>query len=426
VSDWFLVFAVAVFLLTANAIRPCPLRVLSVPSFFGGWLASELAPHNLVITVVGTIVFVAAGAVVGVKGVVALVLCLLAAAGLVYLIIEAHGSRDVMEDALCEGLGPQYLDRISSQFSDNYDLRVPWRQLVTPLARRHPEVERIRNIQYRGAGRRGRLDVYRRKDHPSGCPVLLQIHGGGWVIGNKDQQGLPLMNHLASRGWVCVSTNYRLSPRATFPEHLLDLKETIRWIREHGPEYGADPDFLIVTGGSAGGHLTALVGLTANDPEYQPGFEDVDTSVDAAIPYYGVYDFTDESGLKMARDRLKFLEKVVVKLPYADHREEFRKASPIFRVREDAPPFFVIHGHHDSLVPVEEARLFVEGMREKSESPVVYAELPGAQHAFEIFPSIRTAHVVRAAERFCDYIYSAYLGRRDAAPAAAHDTRSPA
>ncbi len=104
-----------------------------------------------------------------------------------------------------------------------------------------------------------------------GAPVLLQIHGGAWVIGNKDQQGMPLMYHLADKGWVCVAINYRLSPRATWPDHLVDCKRALAWIREHIAEYGGDPDYVVVTGGSAGGHLTAMMGLTANDPAYQPG-----------------------------------------------------------------------------------------------------------------------------------------------------------
>ncbi|TAL22449.1 MAG: alpha/beta hydrolase, partial [Frankiales bacterium] len=83
-------------------------------------------------------------------------------------------------------------------------------------------------------------------------------------------------------------------------------------------------------------------------------------------------------------------------------RERFREASPLSHVRADAPPFFVIHGRNDTLVPVEEARLFVERLRAVSDAPVAYLELPGTQHAFDVFPSIRSAHVVRAVERFVE------------------------
>ena len=109
--------------------------------------------------------------------------------------------------------------------------------------------------------------------------MLLQVHGGGWTIGNKDQQGIPLMQHLAAKGWVCVAINYRLAPRDPFPAQIIDVKRAIAWIRENIAEYGGDPDYIAITGGSAGGHLTALAALTPNDPEWQPGFEDADTSV---------------------------------------------------------------------------------------------------------------------------------------------------
>jgi acetyl esterase/lipase len=258
-------------------------------------------------------------------------------------------------------------------------------------------------------GRPIRLDVHRRRDRPSGCPTLLQIHGGAWVVGSKDQQGLPLMLHMAARGWVCIAANYRLSPRATFPDHLIDLKRAIKWIREHGAEFGADPDFLVVTGGSAGGHLASLVALTANDPEYQPGFESVDTSVRACVPFYGVYDFADRH--KHMRNRLLpvVLERRVMKAKLADAPEAYEKASPIARVHPGAPPFFVVHGDRDVLVPVQQARAFVKALREVGKAEVVYAEIPGAQHAFEIFPSMRTGFVIHAVERFLARLYSRYL-----------------
>ena len=208
------------------------------------------------------------------------------------------------------------------------------------------------------------------------------------------------MRHLASRGWVCVSANYRLSPRATFPDHLIDCKRAVGWIRQHGADYGANTDFLVVTGGSAGGHLAALVALTANDPEYQPGFESADTSVSGCVAFYGVYDFTNRSGVWPHEGLARLLERRVMKVSLATSREAYEKASPIARVTAGAPPFFVIHGQHDTLAPVQPARAFVKRLREVSGQPVAYAELPGTQHAFEVFPSIRSAHVVRAVDVF--------------------------
>jgi acetyl esterase/lipase len=207
---------------------------------------------------------------------------------------------------------------------------------------------------------------------------------------------------------VCVALNYRLSPKATFPDHLVDVKRALAWVKEHIAEYGGNPDFVVITGGSAGGHLCSLAALTPNDPEYQPGFEDVDTSVQACVPFYGVYDFTNRKGVGRGDMRI-FLERVVVKASLERDRDAFDRASPMSRITADAPPMFVIHGANDTLVPVAEARLFVELLRETSRAPVVYAELPMAQHAFEVFPSMRTYHVVGAVERFVAVVYSDWL-----------------
>ena len=221
------------------------------------------------------------------------------------------------------------------------------------------------------------------------------------------------MLHMAARGWVCVTINYRLSPRDPFPAHIVDVKRAIAWIREHAAVYGGDPSFLAVTGGSAGGHLASLAALTPNDPDYQPGFEDVDTTVQAAAPHYGVYDFAGATGTRAAvalRDRF-LAPKVMFKDPTSD-LTEFEKASPLLRVNADAPPFFVVHGRSDSLVDVDQARQFVAALRAVSTQPVAYAELPGTQHAFDVFPSIRSAHVVRGVDRFLRCSYDAWMHGR--------------
>ena len=134
---------------------------------------------------------------------------------------------------------------------------------------------------------------------------------------------------------VCFNADYRLSPKATFPDHLVDVKTAIAWIRDHAEEYGIDPDFLAVTGGSAGGHLTALTALTQNDPRYQPGFESADTSVQAAVPFYGVYDFTNRAGTMPSQFRDWFLQPLIMKAFYDDEPERFREASPLDNLRPD-------------------------------------------------------------------------------------------
>jgi acetyl esterase/lipase len=219
------------------------------------------------------------------------------------------------------------------------------------------------------------------------------------VFGDKREQGLPMMRQLAAHGWVCATINYRLSPKVAFPEHLVDCKRALAWVKAHIAEYGGDPDRIAVSGGSAGGHLAALVALTADRREYQPGFEDVDLHVQAAVPFYGVYDFTNRDGVRGPGFRW-FVERRVMQVRYRDNPGCYEEASPMDHVNADAPPFFVVHGANDTLVPVQEARTFVRLLRDVSRAPVYYAELPGAQHAFEVFRSIRTAEVVPRVQRF--------------------------
>ena len=226
------------------------------------------------------------------------------------------------------------------------------------------------------------------------------------MIGAKEQQGIPLMLHMAARGWVCLDVNYPLSPRARWPAHVVAVKQAIQWIREHADEYGADPSFIAVTGGSAGGHLAAMVALSGKDPSLQPGFEDADTSVQACVPFYGLYDFTLESGTKHSRQRLDALIRPLVMAHSARYPDDFRAASPLYRVSPDAPPFLVLHGRNDTLVPVADARAFVTALRDVAKNPVGYAELVGAQHAFDVFTSVRSAGVVRGVARFLEWCHA--------------------
>jgi acetyl esterase/lipase len=411
-SKAFLIPSIVFAVLTLNALRPVPFSMIS---FFSSWLTKELAPQLLVANVVFTFSMIVGGKADGGSWWVPVGLNAFTLFGLLWLVGEAVKVREVTERALREGLGDDYGSAILPHRSVNHDLRTPWRQALLPFYMRHPDVERSRNIPYGPVKRRNLLDVYRHKEHPQGAPVLLFVHGGGWTVSNKDQQGKPIMLHFASRGWVCFAPNYRMSPKSSWPAHIEDVKRSIAWIREHGAEYGADPSFILVTGGSAGGHLAALAATSQNDPAFQPGFEAADTSLQAAIPHYGIYDMSDRSTVN-TWGRLRMLERVVFKKKFAADPDPFRAASPMFRVDDQTPPFFVIHGTHDNLAPVKEARRFVAKLREASHRPVVYAELPGAQHAFDVFPSIRTAHVIRAVERFADYVYSGWLAKRERLP----------
>ena len=276
----------------------------------------------------------------------------------------------------------------------------------------HRDYAHDSNISYGEYGSANHLDIWRRPDlDPAGkAPVLFQIPGGAWTTGNKRGQAHPLMSHLAELGWICVAINYRHSPRNTWPDHIIDVKRALAWVKAHIAEYGGDPDFIAITGGSAGGHLSSLAALTPNDPQFQPGFEDADTRVQAAVPFYGVYDFTrfDDAMHPMMPG---LLVKSIIKQRPSTHLQTYATASPVNHVSADAPPFFVLHGRNDSLVPVEQARAFVTALRNVSNQPVAYAELPFTQHAFDIFGSARAAHTAVAVEQF---LAEVYVSRREA------------
>jgi acetyl esterase/lipase len=402
VSWVLLLLGLVGFVHAANALSPRKgPALLFAWSFFASWITIELVWHHLVFGALATAVLVRNGALDQPAGVVGLVL-MLVTSGLLLVIGFANGrTRVTMHGALVD-LEP-----------DASAPRFPRSHVVFPFLVNHRRgVKRVRNVEFaRVGGRHLRLDVtLPSAPVPGGRtrrPALMQIHGGAWVIGDKREQGLPLVNHMAAQGWVGFNVNYRLSPGATFPDHLIDLKRGLAWIKEHADEYGIDPDFVCVTGGSAGGHLTALMGLTANDPTYQPGFEDADTSVAAAVPFYGIYDFTDQGAFGSDPDIFRrFLEPMVMKAFLAEEPEKYEAASPVHHLRRDAPPFFVIHGDRDTLAPVADARIFVQRLRAVSDAPVLYAEMAGAQHAFEVFPSFRTAKVIEGVERFLSTLWA--------------------
>lgn len=386
-------------LLTANALRP--LRGQLAPLGFAiGWPTGELAPQLLAMTALDA----AQALVRGKASRGEMILAGATVAGLGYLITGARGSGALAEKQLVDSLGADYLDKIPNRPADA-DLKTPLRDLARPFTMMKPGVEVIRDINYREGGSRARLDIYR----PEGvdlthAPVLIQVHGGGWTIGDKSQQGLLLMNRMAARGWVCVAINYRLAPKHPFPAQIIDVKKALAWTRENIASYGGDPSYLVITGGSAGGHLAALAALTPEVKEYQPGFEDADTRVAACVPFYGVYDMAGIAGDKadvMMRDR--FLGPRIFKLDPKTHLDAFELASPLAHVTAEAPDFFVLHGEYDGLVSVRQARLFVKKLRELSGGVTTYLELPGAQHAFEVFSSIRSQQVIRSVERWLEW-----------------------
>jgi len=289
------------------------------------------------------------------------------------------------------------------------DLRIDW-----PAPERTPPVwkalEHRRNL-YRSGVRYGDhpallLDVWRRRDLPDApAPVLVFVPGGAWVHGSRMLQGYALLSHLADQGWVCLSIDYRVAPHDRWPQHIRDVKAAIAWARANVDRFGGDRDFVGVAGCSAGGHLAALAGLTIDDPEFQSHLPaGSDTSVDAVVGIYGRYDWEDRSTTERARF-VDFLERVVVSERQIRQPELFRKASPIARVHSGAPPFLVVHGSADSVIPVQQARDFANTLRSESNSTVGYVELPGAGHGFDMIDGARTGAATTAIGLFLNRIH---------------------
>ncbi len=410
----YLALAVLLALSTLTAlIKARRLHYGAIPWFFVGWLTGELAWFHLAWSLPLSVLVVLGDGLDSSTGRWGLTLFLFSWIGLVWLHLQALNTGVVLESALRDALGKNYRGDIPLTRQHVLDAALDTRAWMRPFRMRRPGVRVHSNISYGEYGIRNTLDIYQ-PDEPreGGYPVLLQVHGGGWMVGAKHQQGLPLMYHLASRGWLCVACNYRLSPRSAFPHHIVDVKRSIAWIREHAAEYGGNADFLAITGGSAGGHLAALAALTPNHPDWQSGFEEVDTRLQAAVPFYGVYDFLDSEGIRGAMSMEDILARYVMQNRSSDSREAWQQASPIEQVRPDAPPTFLLQGTHDSLVWVEEARHFANRLRAVSEQVVAYGELPGAQHAFEVFHSVRTDQSLEAVTGFLEWCHARWLAER--------------
>ncbi len=272
----------------------------------------------------------------------------------------------------------------------------------------HPrDMQLIRNLTY-GPAPRHRLDVWRQSTTPTGAPVILYLHGGAWTFGDKREQGRPMLHEFVRRGWIVVTSNYRLAPTHPWPAQIEDATRVLGWIKKNVATYGGDPARVVVAGGSAGGHLAALLALTSTDPTWRP--RDVagvaDWSVRGALSFYGVLEMTgDETYWRGLGAGLRgLLERRIVQRPYLGNEALYEALSPYHRLHEGAPAFLVVQGVNDTLVDVQVARSFVERFLEVASAPIYYVELPCTQHAFDVTASPRTSATTRAAIAFAQSV----------------------
>jgi acetyl esterase/lipase len=377
IAALFLTYAGVSLFNSINAVRrPVTPGTAFPPVWLPGMIVSELAITVFVSRLVIGAGFAAAGALATPTGRVALGILTLAQLTLLPQFGRTARARR-------QAIGP--IPRASG-----------WRGAVLGRPSVPEDIELVTAIRYHDDLT---FDLYRARSRGETTPVLVYVHGGSWRGGDPHTAGRAMFHSLARSGWAVATIRYPLSPAATFPDHLIGVKRALAWIRSEAGVLGLDPDRIAIGGGSAGGHLAALAALTANRPELQPGFEDADTSVKGCVPMYAIFDFLNRNG---ARWDWPLIPRDVMKSRPHEDPEGYALASPLDQVGPHAPPFLVIHGGNDSLVPPREAHIFVAALRGVSTQPVEYLEVIGAQHAFDAISSPRTRAVTTRILAFLD------------------------
>lgn len=213
-------------------------------------------------------------------------------------------------------------------------------------------------------------------------PVIVWIHGGGWRGGSKES-GIRRLLPFAQRGFLCASIEYRLSGEAKFPAQIEDCKCAIRFLRAKAKEFHLDPDRIGVWGSSAGGHLAALLGTSGDVKELEGdgGWGEQSSRVQAVCDWFGPSDFINYH----VGGRINaHADSVVAQLlggPVPEQKELAVKAAPITYVTKDDPPFLIMHGDKDPLVPLRQSELLRDALRKAGIETTLHV-VAGAGHGF--------------------------------------------
>ena len=224
----------------------------------------------------------------------------------------------------------------------------------------------------------------------SACPTIVWICGGAYRVVNRSVW-LPEMMRFARAGYVVASIEYRTSNEAIFPAQLIDVKSAVRFLRAHAKEYCVDPGKIFALGESAGGTMASLLGVTGNQKELDQGDHlDQTSAVQGVVDYYGVVDLSDASAEK---DRKLAAANQSNDVPYFAFEEflgvgygkaEADKASAIQYVSEETPPFMILHGTEDAVVPMAQSEKLYNTLQ-KAGIPCEMAVVEGAAHGDDLF-----------------------------------------
>lgn len=242
----------------------------------------------------------------------------------------------------------------------------------------------IPDIPYLGQEREEKLDAYLPLEGAARpVPAILLIHGGGWRIGDKaDRREQNIGQNLAAAGYAVFSINYALNRRfedgtvgIAWPQNYLDCKSGLRFLREYADVLGIDPDRIATMGGSAGGHLSMLLGATPNHPEMNQGglYTSQSNAVKCVLNFYGVPDVRDNRAAIFAGSTPE------------ETLANATAASPVTYFGKDTPPTFITHGTADATVPVEKSRALVQQLK-AHQIPFEYIEIPDAPHTYHLQP----------------------------------------
>lgn len=211
------------------------------------------------------------------------------------------------------------------------------------------------NLSYVENGhQRQKLDLYVPKSDDGPLPLIVWIHGGAWQGGSKD--GCPMAMYV-NRGYVVASINYRLSQHAIYPAQLDDCQTALRWLRKNASKYKIDPDRIGVSGASAGGHLAALIGTAGSSTKGKPDRVDVQCVVDVFGPanFLTIWPQSDPKTTVIKHNELDSPEGRLFGGPIPEKTELAKQASPVTYVSKEAPPFLILHGKKDRLVPWQQS-----------------------------------------------------------------------
>lgn len=282
-------------------------------------------------------------------------------------------------------------DRIDRNQDGSVDLGeyVKFRQSRGRARRqRAPEGVRVyRDIEYARVGdKRLLLDVYVDEKAEGRLPLIVWIHGGGWRSGSKNN--CPALR-FTGKGFVVASVNYRLSHEAQFPSQIKDCKAAIRWLRANADQYHIDPERIGAWGSSAGGHLVALLGTTGDvgRMEGRLGNLDYSSRVQAVCDFFGPTDFLQMDahslpGARLVHDAPDSPESRLIGGPIQQHKQKVARANPITYVTEDDPPFLIVHGDRDPLVPWHQSELLFQALQQAGVKHIAFHKIEGAGHGF--------------------------------------------